>query len=107
MKRIRKPTDKEIHSAEQHQRKKVNHNSKKEKASLLTAQNAVLLEPVKIVSIDWQAPSVTLSLRDRASQLLLSDDQMTCKGVEVSDYIMYDNSATVVIIMWYAFINLM
>ena len=83
MKRIRKPIDKEIHSAVGHTtRRKVHHNTSKEKSAVQAFQSQSLID-VHSQSIEWHAPSVTLSLRDRASQLILSDDQMTCKGVEV------------------------
>ena len=79
MKRIRKPTGKEFPSAVL-PRRKVHH---KEKATAQAVQSIQVIEPV-IQSLEWHAPSVTLSLRDRASQLILSEDQMTCKGVEVT-----------------------
>ena len=83
MKRIRKPIDKEIQNAVvQTTRRKVSHSTSRDKASVQHVQSAQLIE-VLTHSIEWQAPSVTLSSRDRASQLILSEDQMTCKGVEV------------------------
>lgn len=82
MKRIRKPTDKEFHSAVA-PRRKVHHTVYKEKSAAQLVQSAQAIELAN-QSFEWHAPSVTLSLRDRASQLILSEDQMTCKGVEVT-----------------------
>ena len=79
MKRIRKPTDKEFHSSLVQPRRKIHHPAKERSAQVV--QKALPVE--RIQPVEWHAPSVTLSLRDRASQLILSEDQMTCKGVEV------------------------
>jgi hypothetical protein len=82
MKRTRKPAaEKDIIVTVP--RKKVN-NGVKEKAVLIV-QTVTEAEQAKFCSVEWHAPSVTLSLRDRASQLLLSEDQMTCNGVEVME----------------------
>jgi hypothetical protein len=80
MKRTRKPAaEKDIIIPVP--RKKVN-NGVKEKV-VVVVQTVTEAEQAKLRSAEWHAPSVTLSLRDRASQLLLSEDQMTCTGVEV------------------------
>lgn len=81
MKRIRKPTDKEIHSVAP-VRRKVSNNNQREKQAAIVAPAPTSVEP-RNVAIEWHAPSVTLSLRDRASQLTLSEDQMSCRGAEV------------------------
>jgi hypothetical protein len=81
MKRIRKPTDKEIHSAVLPKRR-TGQNPQKEKTPALAVPGTLEVES-KNALIEWHAPSVTLSSRDRASQLILSENQMSCKGVEV------------------------
>ena len=81
MKRIRKPTDKEIHSVAP-VRRKVNNTNQREKQAAVVVPVTLSAEP-RNLSIEWHAPSVTLSLRDRASQLTLSEDQMSCRGAEV------------------------
>ena len=81
MKRIRKPTDKEIHSAVP-PRRRTAQNLQNEKTPSLAVVGTLPVES-KNALIEWHAPSVTLSSRDRASQLILSENQMSCKGVEV------------------------
>lgn len=85
MKRIRKPTDKEIHSAALPKRRGAQ-NSQKEKTAALIVSGTSQIES-KNVLVEWHAPSVTLSSRDRASQLILSENQMSCEGVEVRLFI--------------------
>lgn len=63
-------------------RRKVTSNNHREKQAVVVAPVTLIAEP-RNISIEWHAPSVTLSLRDRASQLTLSEDQMTCRGAEV------------------------
>lgn len=82
MKRIRKRTDKEFHVAAP-VRRKVNNISLKERPVVIPIVQPP--EP-RSLTVEWYAPSVTLSSRDRASQLILSEDQMSCKGVEVYLY---------------------
>ena len=86
MKRIRKPTDKEIHSAAL-PRRRTGQNSHKEKTTPLAVPGTLRVESKNIL-IEWHAPSVTLSSRDRASQLMLSENQMSCEGVEVRSWIL-------------------
>ena len=88
MKRIRKSTEKE--AVIPLPRKKI-HNGIKEKL-ILAVQTVSQVEQAKLRSAEWHTPSVTLSLRDRASQLILSDDQMTCIGVEVQKCTFIDSN---------------
>jgi hypothetical protein len=92
MKRIRKPTDKEIHSVAP-VRRKVNNNNQREKQAAVLAPVTLSAEP-RNLPIEWHAPSVTLSLRDRASQLALSEDQMSCRGAEVGNQLKMSLSST-------------
>lgn len=50
----------------------------KGKRQALTKQVAVVAQRV-----DWVPPSVALSMRDKAVQLRLDDDQLVCSGAEV------------------------
>ena len=96
MKRTRKPTDKEFFSGKAYQqqlpakKKPATTNQKEKQAAAASAVAASLAlqqahqEQLKSYITDWHVPSVTLSIRDKAPQLMLSEDQMTCKGAEVS-----------------------
>ena len=82
MKRIRRPTEKEMQLVPPPTRRRTTQNSQKEKATASAVSGPSLIES-KNVLLEWHAPSVTLSSRDRASQLILSENQMSCEGVEV------------------------
>jgi hypothetical protein len=99
MKRVRKPTDKEFFttsntkasgkSSQQPAKKKPNTNQKEKQAAAAAslALQQAHQEQLKNYVTDWHVPSVTLSIRDKAPQLTLSEDQMTCKGVKVSRFL--------------------
>ena len=75
--RIRKPVELDFFD-KQHQTK-----AKKQKSESFS--NLGVPPSVKTPEVDklWVAPSVVLSLRDKASQLDLSSDQLVCSGSEV------------------------
>ena len=100
IKRIRKPTSKEFFVASssvsviQPARKKAKTNNiqaskdkeiNKNSFTVIARSNLqrAHLEQLQNYVIDC-APSVTLSYRDKATQLKLSDDKMSCFGVEVN-----------------------
>jgi len=92
MKRIRKPSEKKSgragmggeqpRAASHAQRKRPRpgtHDRERQEAAAAAAQKRAMEEQVNQTV---NAPSVTLHPQDKATQLVLSDDRMVCKGVE-------------------------
>ena len=91
MKRVRKPTEKIVGAAETrvpqttHQKyhpKRSRPTVDKERQEAVAAANALKQALKEQVNKTVSAPSVTFALKDKATELILSDDLMNCKGVE-------------------------
>jgi hypothetical protein len=86
-KRVRKPTEKLTQLQQErdddvqqhHVPKKRNVGSSQVRLSSVAISDKIQVER-KTQIVDWHPPSVTLSMRDKAPQLILSEDHMICKG---------------------------